>query len=327
MKRISATIFVVSLILFPAFPADAALDPACVDKGKVQFDLDKPSARRVEKITFSVNFRWNKDAPDICKITPLIIRLKVKTVGPGIIMKEYKVEKAPIDPASPVSFQHVTTPEDIYISRESIPDPYYNELGFNTQAEVINMNSKNGIAGSSEILLKVLPPPADNTPVGYINRRNTSLIQKCFPRFDVCKNTTANDFGGNVCAETSRCMGQEGTPAPAPTMDGSVSGNSGQGGGSKTDTKSTTVTEEFGPPFDNKDFQVTFDSILDWLLRIAIPVGVLMILISGVLMISSEGNPTRFNNAKNMLLYTIIGLAIILIGKGFIALVESLINL
>ena len=64
-----------------------------------------------------------------------------------------------------------------------------------------------------------------------------------------------------------------------------------------------------------------------WLLNIAIPIAVAMIVYAGVMFLTSRGDTTKVAQAKKILLYAVIGLAIILIGKGFITLIESVLNL
>lgn len=86
-------------------------------------------------------------------------------------------------------------------------------------------------------------------------------------------------------------------------------------------------SEEFLPPYGISGFTDLFDQILTWLIRIAVPIGVIMITISGILMLISQGNLQKVTQAKTVLKHTIIGLAIIFIGKGFITLLESIINI
>ena len=105
----------------------------------------------------------------------------------------------------------------------------------------------------------------------------------------------------------------------------SRSGNLNVGsGGTVTEV---TRSEEFLPPYGISGFTDLFDKILTWLIRIAVPIGVIMITIAGALMLISQGNAQKVTQAKAVLRYAIIGLAIIFIGKGFITLLESIINL
>lgn len=98
-------------------------------------------------------------------------------------------------------------------------------------------------------------------------------------------------------------------------------------GKEETKIEKVTVSEEFKPPFAIESFTGLFDKILLWLIRIAVPVGVLMIVFSGILMVTSSGKPEQVNKAKTIFKYAIIGLVIIFIGKGFITLLESILNI
>ena len=104
-------------------------------------------------------------------------------------------------------------------------------------------------------------------------------------------------------------------------------GGGGNGGSTTTTTTTVTGEETFLPPFGIQGFTDLFDKIITWLMRIAIPIGVIMIVISGVLMVISQGTPQKVTQAKTIFRYAIIGLAIVLIGKGFITLLESIINI
>ena len=52
-----------------------------------------------------------------------------------------------------------------------------------------------------------------------------------------------------------------------------------------------------------------------------------MIVWAGIRFLYSRGNPTEVTAAKKILQYAIVGLAIILIGSGFVTLIESILNL
>jgi len=67
--------------------------------------------------------------------------------------------------------------------------------------------------------------------------------------------------------------------------------------------------------------------IATWLFMIAIPIAVVMIVYAGIIFLTSRGEPAKVTQAKNILLYAVVGLAIIMIGKGFITLIESILNL
>jgi len=58
---------------------------------------------------------------------------------------------------------------------------------------------------------------------------------------------------------------------------------------------------------------------------LAIAVG--MIVYAGVLFMTSRGDSGQIGKAKDVLTYAVVGLAIILIGKGFVYLIVSILDL
>ena len=76
----------------------------------------------------------------------------------------------------------------------------------------------------------------------------------------------------------------------------------------------------YGQPQDI--FDVIF-LIANWLLNIAGALIVILIIYSGLRFMISRGNPGEIGRAKNILLWAIVGFAAVLIGKGFVTLIES----
>ena len=80
-------------------------------------------------------------------------------------------------------------------------------------------------------------------------------------------------------------------------------------------------------PLQAKNLLELIDVLATWLFNLAIPVVVIMIVYSGVMFLTSRGDMTKVTKARQILLYAVVGFAIILIGKGFITLIESILNL
>lgn len=83
----------------------------------------------------------------------------------------------------------------------------------------------------------------------------------------------------------------------------------------------------FGNPIQNDDVVSLIRSVLQWMIWIAIPVAVMVIIFAGVMLMTSQGNQKRIDQGKKMLTYAVVGIAIILIGSGFYTLIVSIINL
>lgn len=75
------------------------------------------------------------------------------------------------------------------------------------------------------------------------------------------------------------------------------------------------------------DFTSLVKIIAQWIFNLAIPIAVAMIVYSGILFLTAQGEPAKVTKAKEVLKYAVIGLAIILIGSGFVTLIQSVLDL
>jgi hypothetical protein len=100
-------------------------------------------------------------------------------------------------------------------------------------------------------------------------------------------------------------------------------------GGAFTPPPSSTQTYVFNlpNPIGVTTFQDLINIIGRWIFNLSIPIAVIVIIWSGVVMLTSGGNAGRFKKGYTTLWYAVIGLAIVLIGKGFVTLIQSILNL
>ncbi len=75
-----------------------------------------------------------------------------------------------------------------------------------------------------------------------------------------------------------------------------------------------------------KSIQDLIKAIVDWLIIIAGPIAVGMIIWGGVKMVIAAGDPKGFEEGKNIILYAVIGYAIILVGWGIQNIIESILK-
>lgn len=105
-----------------------------------------------------------------------------------------------------------------------------------------------------------------------------------------------------------------------------------------TGTDSSTPSSTSGPAMTSMDFSIKnpiksqsllelIDAVAGWILTLAIPASVIMIVYSGLTYLTSGGNPGKVQKAKQILTYAIIGLAVIMIGRGFVSLIQSILDL
>lgn len=68
-----------------------------------------------------------------------------------------------------------------------------------------------------------------------------------------------------------------------------------------------------------------FDNIINMFIIFATPILVIMILISALLFITGGANPAKRAKAKNIIIYSIIGYAVILFAKTIITIIQAFI--
>ena len=108
----------------------------------------------------------------------------------------------------------------------------------------------------------------------------------------------------------------------------SQSGGTGTGSGGPVTPGGTQIFRfSLDNPLQADNLLELIDVLATWLLNLAIPIAVVMIVYAGVMFLTSRGEPAKVTKAKQILLYAVLGLTIILIGKGFITLIESILNL
>lgn len=112
-----------------------------------------------------------------------------------------------------------------------------------------------------------------------------------------------------------------------PVTGGSGTGTGGTGTGTGTGAGSGPgFNLNIKPPSQYRDLKEVIDAISGYLVKIAIPIAIIMIVYAGVRFLMARGDPKEVSAAKDILKYAIIGLAIVLIGKGFVTLVNSILG-
>lgn len=73
-------------------------------------------------------------------------------------------------------------------------------------------------------------------------------------------------------------------------------------------------------------FESVAAAIIDFIFTIAIPITAIMVLVGAFQMITSGGNPEQFSKGKKTLLYAAIGFVVVIIAKGVVSIIKSLIG-
>ena len=116
-----------------------------------------------------------------------------------------------------------------------------------------------------------------------------------------------------------------------------VSGTGGYGATTKLpveklpEVKTTTSEKKVSLNFSNllraENLNELIVVIMHWLRIIVLPIVVIVIVISGIMMMSAGKDLAKFTQGKKMLTWAVVGLVVILIGEGFTKLIESIIEL
>ena len=80
-------------------------------------------------------------------------------------------------------------------------------------------------------------------------------------------------------------------------------------------------------PIGATNFTQIIDAITNFAVLIIIPISVLVILYAGALFMFSGGDVEKVKKAKHALLWALVGIAIVLTGKGFIYIIQDVLNM
>lgn len=83
---------------------------------------------------------------------------------------------------------------------------------------------------------------------------------------------------------------------------------------------------EIQNPLQSDDFEVIIDNVIDFIFKIAIPLVPLMIIYAGLLFVTAGGNISQIDQAKKIIVWTAVGLAIVLLSKGIYLMIKQLLG-
>ena len=79
-------------------------------------------------------------------------------------------------------------------------------------------------------------------------------------------------------------------------------------------------------PISNGDFWQILTKVYDYLIYLAIPVAILLIIYSGFRMMTAKGDPAKFKDGGKTLKWTVIGLFVILAARYLPSLVRAVLE-
>ena len=169
---------------------------------------------------------------------------------------------------------------------------------------------------------------ADNkyacSPLNLENCKDVPAGGRCpTPCIQIASNLCGKDAGGGSdkkysCNSDKQCV--ENSSGTYTTSNCDNKCEDGGGGGK-------TTVFKIDNPIEADNLIQLLDVIATWLFNIAIPITVAMIVYAGIIFLISRGDTAKVSQAKKILLYAVVGFTIIMIGKGFITLIESILNL
>ena len=110
-----------------------------------------------------------------------------------------------------------------------------------------------------------------------------------------------------------------------------------QAGSCKEYCDNLGTTEEMDPPGDPprqcicnplaaEDFNVIVDKIVDFIFNIAIVLVPLMAIVAGFLFVTAGGNPEQIKRARDIIIWSAVGLVIVLLSKGIGAIINQILG-
>ena len=79
-------------------------------------------------------------------------------------------------------------------------------------------------------------------------------------------------------------------------------------------------------PLESESFEELLNTIVTFISWIAIAIAPIMIMIAAFYLLTAGGDPKRIDTARRIILWTVIGLAIILFAKGLISVLKQIIG-
>lgn len=79
-------------------------------------------------------------------------------------------------------------------------------------------------------------------------------------------------------------------------------------------------------PLNVDNFQDLLNALINFIFMLGLALAPVMFIIAGFLWLTSAGDAKRLDTAKNMMLYTVIGLVVLLFARGLVAVIKSILG-
>jgi len=88
------------------------------------------------------------------------------------------------------------------------------------------------------------------------------------------------------------------------------------------------IINPFCPP-ENPNcitFEELIEKLIDFIFWVAVAITPLMIILAGFFFLTAAGDPQKVSTAKSIIMWTFVGLAIVLLAKGIISVIKQIIG-
>src|SRR3989344_5394775 len=90
-------------------------------------------------------------------------------------------------------------------------------------------------------------------------------------------------------------------------------------------TPSNTIC--IGNPLKADSLTKLIDGIINFIFVIALAITPIMVIVGGFMFVTGGGDPAKITQGKQLLLWTVIGLTVILLAKGLVAVLTSVLEI
>ena len=80
-------------------------------------------------------------------------------------------------------------------------------------------------------------------------------------------------------------------------------------------------------PLTHNTFGELLKAIVEFMIKLAVPIGVIMIMIAGIFFVTARGDPVKIQTAQKMLFWIVVGLVIIFGAWIIIGVIEYVFNI
>ncbi|KKT28020.1 MAG: hypothetical protein A3G02_01885 [Candidatus Yanofskybacteria bacterium RIFCSPLOWO2_12_FULL_44_13b] len=310
MRKYLFLFLFVTLSVYP-FKTDAVssicTDPKVYD---LQLQISAPEGKADSPVTLEGKFKWLDNADNFCLTYSLRFDF-------GYITKSGGYDTLP---KGEISFGQAG--RDKYVSKTITVKPsdlFFSSILTDGYTITFKLKVENDAAVGGDLNTPTFPQTIKRYTINSKGTSGglTSLVWACVAKDGVyaCSPGNKSDL-----SDTPACKGLEKSAIRVENQ------NCGKPASSVTQSGVSGKYEFSVPNFIKGGPETILDLIkviLDWLIKIAIPIAVIMIIYGGLLFLYAGQKPELAKKGRAIVTYAVLGLAIIFIGGGFITLIQS----